>query len=136
MKKTEGNKIEIPLILQNNKFGKIEFIRLFEEVLGSGKVESKEEFAFITYCAEYGNYVQFELDMQKEGSTIIAGNGTEIPNPKHAMKQSSFNAMMKAAMQIGITPKSRIKSTTKAKLSKLDLIKEKSKAWLNIILQG
>jgi len=61
--------------------------------------------------------------MQVEGSTIIAGNGTEIPNPKHAMKQSSFNAMMKAAMQIGITPKSRIKSTTKAKMSKLDSIR-------------
>jgi P27 family predicted phage terminase small subunit len=127
MKKTELNKIEIPLILQNNRFGKVEYLRLYDEVLGVGKVETKEEFAFITYCAEYGNYIQFELDMQKEGSTIIAGNGTEIPNPKHAMKQSSFNAMMKAAMQIGITPKSRIKSNTKAKLSRLDLLKDKSK---------
>lgn len=122
-----NNKIEIPNILINNKFGKEEYLKLYDEVLGSGKVEAKEQFAFITYCAEYGNYTKFELDMQVEGSTIIAGNGTEIPNPKHAMKQSSFNAMMKAAMQIGITPKSRIKSTTKAKMSKLDLIKEKSK---------
>lgn len=122
-----NNKIEIPNILINNKFGKEEYLKLYDEVLGSGKVEAKEQFAFITYCAEYGNYTKFELDMQKEGSTIIAGNGTEIPNPKHAMKQSSFNAMMKAAMQIGITPKSRIKSTTKAQMSRLDLIKEKSK---------
>ena len=122
-----NNKIEVPNILINNKFGKEEYLKLYDEVLGSGKVEAKEQFAFITYCAEYGNYTKFELDMQVEGSTIIAGNGTEIPNPKHAMKQSSFNAMMKAAMQIGITPKSRIKSTTKAKLSKLDLLKEKSK---------
>ena len=121
------NKIEIPNILEKNLYGKEEYLKLYDEVLGSGKVEAKEQFAFITYCAEYGNYVKFELDMQVEGSTIIAGNGTEIPNPKHAMKQSSFNAMMKAAMQIGITPKSRIKSTTKAKLSKLDLLKEKSK---------
>ena len=118
-----NNKIEVPNILINNKFGKEEYLKLYEEVLGSGKVEAKEQFAFITYCAEYGNYVKFELDMQVEGSTIIAGNGTEIPNPKHAMKQSSFNAMMKAAMQIGITPKSRIKSTTKAKMSKLDSIR-------------
>jgi len=118
-----NNKIEVPNILINNKFGKEEFLKLYDEVLGSGKVEAKEQFAFITYCAEYGNYVKFELDMQVEGSTIIAGNGTEIPNPKHAMKQSSFNAMMKAAMQIGITPKSRIKSTTKAKMSKLDSIR-------------
>ena len=117
------NKIEIPNILINNKFGKEEYLKLYDEVLGSGKVEAKEQFAFITYCAEYGNYTKFELDMQVEGSTIIAGNGTEIPNPKHAMKQSSFNAMMKAAMQIGITPKSRIKSTTKAKMSKLDSIR-------------
>lgn len=118
-----NNKIEVPNILINNKFGKEEYLKLYEEVLGSGKVEAKEQFAFITYCAEYGNYTKFELDMQVEGSTIIAGNGTEIPNPKHAMKQSSFNAMMKAAMQIGITPKSRIKSTTKAKMSKLDSIR-------------
>ena len=118
-----NNKIEVPNILINNKFGKEEYLKLYDEVLGSGKVEAKEQFAFITYCAEYGNYVKFELDMQVEGSTIIAGNGTEIPNPKHAMKQSSFNAMMKAAMQIGITPKSRIKSTTKAKMSKLDSIR-------------
>ena len=118
-----NNKIEVPNILINNKFGKEEFLKLYDEVLGSGKVEAKEQFAFITYCAEYGNYTKFELDMQVEGSTIIAGNGTEIPNPKHAMKQSSFNAMMKAAMQIGITPKSRIKSTTKAKMSKLDSIR-------------
>ena len=118
-----NNKIEVPNILINNKFGKEEYLKLYDEVLGSGKVEAKEQFAFITYCAEYGNYVKFELDMQVEGSTIIAGNGTEIPNPKHAMKQSSFNAMMKAAMQIGITPKSRIKSTTKAKISKLDSIR-------------
>ena len=122
-----NNKIEIPNILINNKFGKEEYLKLYEEVLGSGKVEAKEQFAFITYCAEYGNYTKFELDMQVEGSTIIAGNGTEIPNPKHAMKQSSFNAMMKAAMQIGITPKSRIKSTTKAKMSKLDSIREFAK---------
>lgn len=127
MKKTETNKIEVPLILQNNKFGKVEYLRLYAEVLGSGKVEPKEEFAFITYCSEYGNYIDFELAMQKEGSTIIAGNGTEIPNPKHAMKQSSFNAMYKAAMQIGITPKSRIKSNTKAKLSKLDILKDMAK---------
>jgi P27 family predicted phage terminase small subunit len=124
MKKTDKKEIEVPLILQNNKYGKVEYLRLYSEVIESGKVELKEQFAFITYCAEYGNYVQFELDMQKEGSTIIAGNGTEIPNPKHAMKQSSFNAMMKAATQIGITPKSRIKNTTKAKLSKLDLLKK------------
>ena len=117
------SKIEIPNILEKNLYGKEEYLKLYEEVLGSGKVEAKEEFAFITYCAEYGNYTKFELDMQVEGSTIIAGNGTEIPNPKHAMKQSSFNAMMKAAMQIGITPKSRIKSTTKAKMSKLDSIR-------------
>lgn len=125
--KKEINKIEVPLILQNNKYGKVEYLRLFSEVIESGKVELKEQFAFVTYCAEYGNYVQFELDMQKEGTTIIAGNGTEIPNPKHAMKQSSFNAMMKAAMQLGITPKSRLKSTTKAKMSKLELLKQKSK---------
>lgn len=125
--KKEINKIEVPLILQNNKFGKVEYLRLYSEVIESGKVELKEQFAFITYCAEFGNYVQFELDMQKEGSTIIAGNGTEIPNPKHAMKQSSFNAMMKAAMQIGITPKSRIKSSAKAKLSKLDMLKDMAK---------
>lgn len=124
MKKTDKKEIEVPLILQNNKFGKVEYLRLYAEVIESGKVELKEQFAFITYCAEFGNYVQFELDMQKEGSTIIAGNGTKIPNPKHAMKQSSFNAMMKAAMQIGITPKSRIKSSTKAKLSKLDVLKK------------
>jgi|GEM_PF-5976323 len=117
------SKTEIPNILEKNLYGKEEYLKLYEEVLGSGKVEAKEEFAFITYCAEYGNYTKFELDMQVEGSTIIAGNGTEIPNPKHAMKQSSFNAMMKAAMQIGITPKSRIKSTTKAKMSKLDSIR-------------
>jgi P27 family predicted phage terminase small subunit len=122
-----NNKIEVPNILINNKFGKEEFLKLYDEVLGNGKVEAKELFAFVTYCAEYGNYVKFELDMQVEGSTIIAGNGTEIPNPKHAMKQSSFNAMMKAAMQIGLTPKSRIKSTTKAKMSKLDSIREFSK---------
>lgn len=127
MKKTDKKEIEVPLILQNNKYGKVEYLRLFSEVIESGKVELKEQFAFITYCAEFGNYVQFELDMQKEGSTIIAGNGTEIPNPKHAMKQSSFNAMMKAAMQIGITPKSRIKSSTKAKLSKLDILKDMAK---------
>jgi len=127
MKKTDKKEIEVPLILQNNKYGKVEYLRLFSEVIESGKVELKEQFAFITYCAEYGNYVQFELDMQKEGSTIIAGNGTEIPNPKHAMKQSSFNAMYKAAMQIGITPKSRIKGTTKAKMSMLDSLKMKAK---------
>jgi len=121
------SKTEIPNILEKNLYGKEEYLKLYEEVLGSGKVEAKEEFAFITYCAEYGNYTKFELDMQVEGSTIIAGNGTEIPNPKHAMKQSSFNAMMKAAMQIGITPKSRIKSTTKAKMSKLESLRNAAK---------
>ena len=127
MKKTQETKKEIPLILKENKYGEEEYLRLYDEVLGSGKVEAKEQFAFLTYCAEYGNYVQFELDMQKEGTTITAGNGTKIPNPKHAMKQSSFNAMMKAAMQIGITPKSRVKSSTKAKLSKLDMLKDMAK---------
>lgn len=127
MKKETKTKIEIPLILENNKHGKAEYLRLYDEVLGSGKVEAKEQFAFITYCAELGNYIDFELAIQKEGTTIIAGNGTEIPNPKHAMKQSSFNAMYKAAMQIGITPKSRIKGTTKAKMSMLDSLKMKAK---------
>ncbi len=127
MKKETKTTIEIPLVLEKNKHGKSEYLKLYGEVLGSGKVELKEQFAFITYCAEYGNYIDFELAMQAEGSTIIAGNGTEIPNPKHAMKQSSFNAMMKAAMQIGLTPKSRIKSTTKAKMSKLDSLRELAK---------
>lgn len=113
-----SKKIKIPLILQNNEVGKSTYLELYNDV--AANLSAAEKLTFINYCVEYGNYVQYELMLKKEGVTVVAGNGTEIPHPLFNIKQTSYNAMMKAAMQLGLTPKSKIKSTAKAKISKLE----------------
>lgn len=120
-------KIKIPTILEKNEHGKSEYLKLYHEFIEQKTIDKIEQFCFITYCVEYGNFMQLETDLQHEGLTLKAGNGTVIPNPKYAMKQASFNAMMKAALHLGITPKSRLKKTVKVKMSKLDLLRQKSK---------
>ena len=120
------NEIEFPLILQNNEYGKQIYSELYESV--AKDLGTAEKLIFTTYCVEYGNYIQYELQLKKEGVTVLAGNGTEIPHPLFNIKQTSYNAMMKAAMQLGVTPKSKIKSTTKAKISKIDLLRGGQKA--------
>jgi P27 family predicted phage terminase small subunit len=120
-------KIVVPSILQKNKYGQKEYIDNYQEVVVNGNLTGKEIFCFVSYCVEYGNYMQLEADLVKEGLTCIAGNGTEIPNPKYNMKLASFNAMLKAAMQLNMTPKSRQKKTI-AKMHKLDGIRNQAKA--------
>lgn len=115
--------MEIPIILEQNTYGKIEYQKNYESVVVEGNLSAKEQFIFIAYCVEYGNYIQLELDLKKEGLTSIAGNGTEIPNPKYGMKTTAFAQMVRAAMQLGITPKTKLKSATKVKMSKLDSLR-------------
>jgi P27 family predicted phage terminase small subunit len=121
-------KIDIPFILFLNKYGKIEYERLFVEEIQKVDLTPAQQNTFIIYCAEYGNYVQLELEIQIEGLIIKAGNGTLIPNPKVAMKQACFKSLMMAATQLGLTPKSKLKSTGKAKMSMLDTLKSKAKS--------
>jgi P27 family predicted phage terminase small subunit len=114
-KKTDKN-IEIPSILENNQYGKIEWIEKHDE-----------KWVLITYCSNYGNWVSAEIRLQQEGLITYAGNGTPIPNPLFGLQQGYFNSMMKAAMQIGLTPKTKIKSGAKAKITKLAALKQESK---------
>jgi P27 family predicted phage terminase small subunit len=120
-------KIKIPEILEKNEHGKIEYLKLHHEFIELKEIEPMEQFCFITYCIEYGNFIKLEMDLQAEGLTLKAGNGTIMPNPKYAMKQNSFNSMMKAALHLGLTPKSRLKKAVKVKLSMLDSLREKAK---------
>jgi P27 family predicted phage terminase small subunit len=125
-KKTEKN-IEIPSILENNQYGKIEWIEKHDEFIKSGKLSEAEKWVMITYCSNYGNWVSAEIRLQQEGLITYAGNGTPIPNPLFGLQQGYFNSMMKAAMQIGLTPKTKIKSGAKAKITKLASLKQESK---------
>lgn len=120
-------KIDIPEILENNEYGKIEWIEKYDEFIKSGKLSESEKWTLIVYCSNYGNWKSAEIRLQQQGLITYAGNKTPIPNPLFGLQQGYFNSMMKAAMQIGITPKTRLKNGTKAKVSKLELLKDQSK---------
>lgn len=120
-------RIDIPFILENNEYGKLEFVKLYDEVVTKANLTPAQQNCFIIYCVEIGNYIKLELEILEEGEVILAGNKTPIPNPKVNMKQSALKSFMAAAIQLGITPKSKLKSTTKAKMSTLEILKNKSK---------
>ena len=120
-------KIEVPFILLENKYGSREYESLYNEVIVNGELTPAQQNIFLVYCIEYGNFIKLELEIIAEGEVITAGNKTKIPNPKCALKQSALKSFMSAATQLGLTPKTKIKTGTKVALTPLDIMRTKSK---------
>jgi P27 family predicted phage terminase small subunit len=109
------------------EYGKQEWIKNFSELEEKLTINAFDLNTFAMYCDALGNYRYSSEQIIKLGSVMKSKSGTPMENPHCYLMERYRKSFVSLAVQLGLTPKSKLKSTTKAKMSRLDLLKEKSK---------
>jgi P27 family predicted phage terminase small subunit len=108
-------------------YGKLEWKRLITEMEEKNLVGTFDLNIFAMYCDALGNYRKCSEDVIKRGAVVKSKNGMPLENPNSYLMERHRKAFVSLAVQLGLTPKSKIKGTTKAKMSMLDSLKIKAK---------
>ena len=108
-------------------YGKIEWKRLIGEMEEKNLVGTFDLNIFAMYCDALGNYRKCSEDVILRGAVVKSKNGMPLENPNSYLMERHRKAFINIATQLGLTPKSKIKGTVKAKMSMLDSIRIKSK---------
>jgi P27 family predicted phage terminase small subunit len=83
-----------------------EWLRIVE-TLGHGHVTTVDRGTLIAYCLKYGQWITYERAAGLEEAIIAGKTGYLMPNPRIALANRAYTAMLKAAVELGITPSSR-----------------------------
>ena len=75
--------------------------------LGRGHVTLVDRGTLIGYCHFYGRWQQFELLAATHAPIIKTPSGRAVASPAIGMANKAFTQMLKAAVELGITPSSR-----------------------------
>lgn len=67
----------------------------------------------VGYCQKFGQWLALEEEAAKHAFIIKAPSGYPIPNPALCMANTAFGLMLKAAAELGITPSSRSRVSTR-----------------------
>ena len=76
------------------------------ETLGHGHVTTVDRGTLIAYCLKYAQWITYERQAGAE-ATIIKAPSALVPNPLIALANRAYTGMLKAAVELGITPSSR-----------------------------
>lgn len=109
------------------EYGKQEWNKLYKELEEKLTINSFDLNVFAMYCDALGNYRYSSEQIIKMGSVVKTKNGMPLENPHCYLMERYRKSFVSLAVQLGLTPKSKLKSTAKAKMSKLELLKQKSK---------
>lgn len=77
------------------------------ETLGHGHVTTVDRGTLIAFCLKYAQWITYERAAGAEAAIIKAPSGYPVPNPLIALANRAYTGMMKAAIELGITPSSR-----------------------------
>jgi P27 family predicted phage terminase small subunit len=77
------------------------------ETLSQGHVTTVDRAVLIAYCTHWARWQALETEASKHPFIVRSPNGYPIPNPALGMANKAFSLMLKAAVELGITPSSR-----------------------------
>jgi P27 family predicted phage terminase small subunit len=75
--------------------------------LGRGHVTDVDRAILIAYCLKYEEWQTLERQAASAKAVIVARSGYPMPNPLRAMANKALTLMLKAAVELGITPSAR-----------------------------
>lgn len=109
------------------EYGKEEWNKNYTELEEKLNINSFDLNTFAMYCDALGNYRFSNEQIIKMGSVLKSKSGTPMENPHCYLKERYRKSFVSLAVQLGLTPKSKIKSSSKAKITKLASLKQESK---------
>ena len=105
------------------EYGKLEWKTLIKDLEDKNLLSSFDLNLFAMYCDALGNYRFSSENIIKLGSVVKTKNGMPMENPHCYLMERYRKAFLSLAVQLGLTPKSKLKSNGRAKMSKLDSIR-------------
>lgn len=84
-----------------------EWARVIDALTSTGHVTTVDRATLIGYCLKYGQWQALEETAAQHPFLVRAPSGYPIPNPAIGMANKAFALMLKAAVELGITPSSR-----------------------------
>lgn len=109
------------------EYGKQEWIKNFSELEEKLTINAFDLNTFAMYCDALGNYRYSSEQIIKLGSVMKSKSGTPMENPHCYLMERYRKSFVSLAVQLGLTPKSKLKSNGRAKMSKLDIIRNAAK---------
>jgi P27 family predicted phage terminase small subunit len=112
-----------------DKEAKDEWERMSKELLPLGLLTSIDKAIFASYCQAWSTWVEATERVRDEGLVIKASTGTLIFNPYLSIENKANEQMLKALVEIGMSPASRgrVKVPEKPKKDEADeFLKETS----------
>src|SRR5262245_18752325 len=93
-----------------SEIARAEWDRLAPLMIESGHVSTVDKVALLAYCEKYGQWRRLEAEADAAPLTTKSPkSGYEIAHPLRGMANQSFTLMLRAAVELGITPSSRSK---------------------------
>lgn len=109
------------------EYGKQEWVKNYSELEEKLTINAFDLNTFAMYCDALGNYRFSSEQIIKMGSVMKSKSGTPMENPHCYLMERYRKSFVSLAVQLGLTPKSKIKSNTKAKMSRLDILRKDAK---------
>ena len=84
-----------------------EWDRIAPLLIRQGHVTVVDRATLIGYCHKYAQWQALEVDAAKHAFVVKTPGGHPIPNPALRLANQTFNLLLKAAAELGITPSAR-----------------------------
>jgi P27 family predicted phage terminase small subunit len=84
-----------------------EWDRIAPQLIACGQVMTVDRATLVGYCLKYAQWQALEREGAQHPFIVRSPNGYPLPNPALCMANKAFNLMLKAAIELGITPSSR-----------------------------
>ena len=95
-----------PSELAGDALALTEWTRILD-ALSHGHCTTVDRATLAAYCRKYSQWCRLEAEADKHAFLIKAPSGYPIPNPAIGMANKALSLMLKAAVELGITPSSR-----------------------------
>ena len=84
-----------------------EWDRIAPMLIAQGQVMTVDRATLIGYCHKYGQWQALEIEAAKHPFIVKSPAGHPIQNPALNLANKAFHLMLKAAVELGITPSAR-----------------------------
>lgn len=78
-----------------------------ERLAIAGVMTAMDVDALEGYCEQYARWRQAMTEVEKHGAVVLAANGSPVVSPWVSIANQSFDRMVKAQVEFGMTPSSR-----------------------------
>ena len=83
---------------------RLEWDRMGAQLVKEGRMAYVYRSMLAQYCVAYGHWVEAERHLADEGLVQIAGNGRASPSPYFVIATRSWELLLKAVTELGISP--------------------------------